>query len=49
MQTEMLEPFNAQHQRLEADDIADGIEFMVTRPRHASIAELWVMPTDQVA
>ena len=48
MQTEMLEPFNAQHHRLEADDIAEGIEFMVTRPRHASIAELWVMPTDQI-
>lgn len=48
MQTEMLEPFNAQHRRLEAEDIAEGIEFMVTRPRHASIAELWVMPTDQV-
>lgn len=28
-------------------DIADGIAFMVTRPAHASIAELWVMPTDQ--
>ena len=32
---------------LEAQDIADGIAYMVTRPRHASIAELWVMPTDQ--
>jgi NADP-dependent 3-hydroxy acid dehydrogenase YdfG len=30
-----------------ADDIADGIAFMVTRPRRASIAELWVMPTAQ--
>ncbi|MDA8446461.1 SDR family NAD(P)-dependent oxidoreductase [Paracidovorax valerianellae] len=48
VQTEMLEPFNAQHQVLQADDIADGIEFMVTRPRHASIAELFIMPTDQV-
>jgi len=47
MQAEMLEPFNAQHRRLDAEDIAEGIEFMVTRPRHASIAELWVMPTDQ--
>ncbi|WP_394789220.1 SDR family NAD(P)-dependent oxidoreductase [Rhodoferax sp.] len=49
MLSEILEPFNALHQRLDADDIADGIEFMVTRPRHASIAEMWVMPTDQVA
>ena len=49
MQTAMLKPFNAQHEVLQADDIADGIEYMVTRPRRASIAELWVMPTDQVA
>ncbi|MGW7752621.1 SDR family NAD(P)-dependent oxidoreductase [Streptomyces violaceusniger] len=45
--TEMLEPFNEQHERLDPADIADGIAYMVTRPRHASIAELWVMPTDQ--
>jgi len=30
------------------EDIADGITYMVTRPRHASIGELWIMPTDQV-
>lgn len=48
IQTGMLTPFNAQHHVLEAEDIADGIEFMVTRPRHASIGELLVMPTDQV-
>lgn len=47
IRTEMLEPFNAQHERLAPDDIADAIAFMVTRPRRASIAELWVMPTDQ--
>jgi NADP-dependent 3-hydroxy acid dehydrogenase YdfG len=47
MQAEIIEPFNAQHQRLESEDIADAITFMVTRPRHASIAELWIMPTDQ--
>jgi len=29
------------------DDIADGIVYMVTRPRHASVSELWIMPTDQ--
>ncbi|WP_030621743.1 SDR family NAD(P)-dependent oxidoreductase, partial [Streptomyces fulvoviolaceus] len=45
--TEILEPFNEQHERLDAADIADGIAYIVTRPRHASIAELWVMPTDQ--
>lgn len=47
VKAEMLEPFNAQHERLTADDIADGIAFMVTRPRRASVAELWMMPTDQ--
>ncbi len=24
-----------------------GVAYMVTRPRHASIGELWIMPTDQ--
>jgi NADP-dependent 3-hydroxy acid dehydrogenase YdfG len=33
---------------LDSNDIAEGITFRVTRPRHASIAELWIMPTDQV-
>lgn len=32
---------------LRAEDIADGVAYMVTRPRHASISELWIMPTDQ--
>ncbi|WP_066267388.1 SDR family NAD(P)-dependent oxidoreductase [Hydrogenophaga palleronii] len=32
---------------LQAEDIADGVAYMVTRPRHASISELWIMPTDQ--
>ena len=32
---------------LDPEDIADGITYMVTRPRHAAIAELWVMPTEQ--
>lgn len=31
------------------EDIADGVIFMVTRPRRASIAELWAMPTSQVS
>ncbi|WP_405778624.1 SDR family NAD(P)-dependent oxidoreductase [Streptomyces sp. NBC_01378] len=44
---EMLDPFNAQHERLVPADIADGITYMVTRPRHTAIAELWIMPTDQ--
>jgi len=32
---------------LDPEDIADGITYMATRPRHASISELWIMPTDQ--
>lgn len=32
---------------LQAEDIADGVAYMVTRPRHASVSELWIMPTDQ--
>src|SRR5947209_404715 len=32
---------------LESEDIADSVAFMVTRPRHSSIAELWAMPTSQ--
>jgi NADP-dependent 3-hydroxy acid dehydrogenase YdfG len=30
-----------------AEDVADGIACLVTRPRHASVGELWLMPTDQ--
>ena len=33
---------------LDPVDIAEGVAFMVTRPRHATIGELWVMPTTQV-
>jgi NADP-dependent 3-hydroxy acid dehydrogenase YdfG len=32
---------------LDPQDIAEGISFMVTRPWHAAISELWVMPTEQ--
>ena len=32
---------------LQSEDIADGVAYMVTRPRHTSISELWIMPTDQ--
>jgi NADP-dependent 3-hydroxy acid dehydrogenase YdfG len=44
---EHIDAFVESTEILEAQDIADGIAFMVTRPRRASIAELWVMPTDQ--
>ena len=32
---------------LDPEDIADGIAYMVTRPRHTAIGELWIMPTEQ--
>jgi NADP-dependent 3-hydroxy acid dehydrogenase YdfG len=44
---ELLEPFNQTHVRLVAEDIAEGIAFMVTRPWHAAVAEMLVLPSDQ--
>jgi NADP-dependent 3-hydroxy acid dehydrogenase YdfG len=34
-------------ERLEADDIADAISYMVTRPRHVAVNELLIRPTEQ--
>jgi NADP-dependent 3-hydroxy acid dehydrogenase YdfG len=45
---EEIDHFHATTEVLNPEDIADGIAYMVTRPRHASISELWIMPTDQV-
>ncbi|MDQ1042617.1 SDR family NAD(P)-dependent oxidoreductase [Streptomyces sp. V4I2] len=45
--SEMIQPFLDTTEILAPEDIADGVAYMVTRPRHASIAELWIMPTDQ--
>jgi NADP-dependent 3-hydroxy acid dehydrogenase YdfG len=47
IQADMFEPFNERTERLDPEDIADGITYMVTRPRHTSISELWIMPTEQ--
>jgi NADP-dependent 3-hydroxy acid dehydrogenase YdfG len=44
---DLLEPFNKTHVRLVAGDIAEGIAFMVTRPWHAAVAEMLVLPSDQ--
>jgi NADP-dependent 3-hydroxy acid dehydrogenase YdfG len=44
---EEIDNFYATTEALALEDIADGITYMVTRPRHASIGELWIMPTDQ--
>jgi NADP-dependent 3-hydroxy acid dehydrogenase YdfG len=34
-------------ERLAAEDIADGIRFVVTRPRHVAVNEILVRPTEQ--
>jgi NADP-dependent 3-hydroxy acid dehydrogenase YdfG len=47
IRSQLIEPFLEQTEVLAAEDIADGVAYMVTRPRHASIGELWIMPTDQ--
>ncbi|MFC4500777.1 MULTISPECIES: SDR family NAD(P)-dependent oxidoreductase [Streptomyces] len=44
---EAIGAFYEQTEVLSPDDIADGVAYMVTRPRHASVGELWIMPTDQ--
>lgn len=43
----MIDPFYEATEVLAPEDIADGVAYMVTRPRHASVGELWIMPTDQ--
>jgi NADP-dependent 3-hydroxy acid dehydrogenase YdfG len=42
-----IEAFFESIEALDAEDIADGVAYMVTRPRHAAIGELWIMPTEQ--
>jgi NADP-dependent 3-hydroxy acid dehydrogenase YdfG len=34
-------------ERMEAVDIAEAIEFIVTRPRHVAVNEVLIRPTDQ--
>jgi NADP-dependent 3-hydroxy acid dehydrogenase YdfG len=44
----MIDPFYEQTEVLAPEDVADGVAYMVTRPRHTAIGELWIMPTAQV-
>jgi NADP-dependent 3-hydroxy acid dehydrogenase YdfG len=45
---QLIDPFYEQTEVLAPNDIADGVAYMVTRPRHTAIGELWILPTDQV-
>lgn len=45
---EMIDPCYEQTEVLAPEDVADGVACMVTRPRHASIGEHWITPTDQI-
>ena len=45
VQAEMISPFFTGVEVLAPVDIADGVAYMVTRPRHTAIGELWIMPT----
>jgi hypothetical protein len=42
---EMIDPFYEQTEVLAREDLA----YMVTRPRHSGIGELWTMPTEQLS
>jgi NADP-dependent 3-hydroxy acid dehydrogenase YdfG len=48
VRNEMIDPFYEQTEVLLPEDIADGVAYMITRPRYTAIGELWIMPTDQL-
>jgi NADP-dependent 3-hydroxy acid dehydrogenase YdfG len=46
---EILESIRSQFgQRIQAEDIADAIGYIVTRPRHVAVNEMLIRPTEQV-
>lgn len=45
---EEIQEFFDSTETLVPDDIADAVAYMVTRPRRASVGQIWVMPTEQV-
>jgi NADP-dependent 3-hydroxy acid dehydrogenase YdfG len=45
---DILEPFNDRTERLTAEDIADGVSYMVTRPRHTAVTDMLILPTEQL-
>jgi len=46
---EMMQQRFGSIERLHADDIAEAILYVVTRPRHVAINEILVRPTEQEA
>ena len=42
----VIDPFTATTEN-SPEDIAHGVTFMLTRPRHTSVGELWILATDQ--
>ena len=45
---EVLDAIRSQFgQRMTAEDIADAISYIVTRPRHVAINEVLIRPTEQ--
>jgi NADP-dependent 3-hydroxy acid dehydrogenase YdfG len=48
IRSEIIDPFYEQTEVLAPEDIADGVSYLVTRPRHTAIVELWIMPTEQL-
>lgn len=42
-----INAFFSSIEALNAEDIADGIAYMITRPAHAAVAEMLILPTEQ--
>ncbi|MGW0334709.1 SDR family NAD(P)-dependent oxidoreductase [Streptomyces sp. NPDC003011] len=47
VRNELVDPVIGRIELLASEDIADGVAYMVTRPRRTAIGELWIMPTEQ--
>lgn len=45
---EMMASFASQMKTLAAEDIADAVVFAVSSPEHVNVAEIYVLPTNQV-